>query len=233
MIAPYRKAGSLAALVAALAISGVETDSDLRTRTDPVSFALQNVEGETESHATSSFTPDGVAASLVTSSERQGDRKGMTALEKSLARHTKARPAGVGALPRPDIGTMRQPFPVSPSVETDCREIARSGAIWCDDADKALTRFAAEPRDAVWAAAMEKQLRAQVARDEVGKHWIRALECRTSLCMIEVESTIGPYLGHSIDAASTKRQLSVPAFGYERAEDGSQITVTLLAYSRY
>lgn len=79
-----------------------------------------------------------------------------------------------------------QPFPVSESVAEACKP-AKPGAFRWEAharANALLVQIATEPRDDVWATAMEQQLRAYAEAQPV-KLTIRALECRKTICFIE------------------------------------------------
>src|SRR5579871_4348760 len=76
-------------------------------------------------------------------------------------------------------------FPVSRSVKASCR-------VGCEDLNEVLSQFAQQPRDPVWARSAETKLRNLVLKEN-GKYTIRAIECRTSLCVIEVASIYGSF----------------------------------------
>jgi hypothetical protein len=82
---------------------------------------------------------------------------------------------------------------------------------------------------------MEARLREYVTTDESGKYPIRSLECRTSVCVVEVGSTFGPYFGVFRDGDALYKRVSaeIGAIGYETQPDGSRVTVTLMPYTRY
>lgn len=121
------------------------------------------------------------------------------------------------------------PFPTSASVQDSCKKNPD-----CDRVNAGLKEMAEEPRDVSWATNMEDQLRDYSASFGSGKYTIRAVECRESLCAIEVASVYGilppalPY-GSSLD-----RQLSSwdSWTGHETDQLGAQVTVTLLIYRR-
>src|SRR5882724_10666711 len=70
-------------------------------------------------------------------------------------------------------------FPMAASLAAGCKVDG------CPELDEALAKFSLEPRDLAWAANVETKL-----RDFVGAHsdryMIRTVECRTSLCVMEV-----------------------------------------------
>jgi hypothetical protein len=124
-----------------------------------------------------------------------------------------------------------RPFPLSKSVRRDCEGVSADVGI-CVDVARLLKRFAEEPRDVTWATKTEARIRAFVD-NEGGKYAIRALECRRSVCAVEVESIHGPYLGvdyqTQIDNAVED---SVAAFGDERDSLGQDVTITLRLIER-
>lgn len=79
-----------------------------------------------------------------------------------------------------------QPFPVSESVAEACKPATPGAFRWeaCDRVNALLVQIATEPRDDVWATAMEQQLRAYAEAQPVNLT-IRALECRKTICFIE------------------------------------------------
>jgi hypothetical protein len=121
--------------------------------------------------------------------------------------------------PRNVIG---RPFPVSASVISGCKSAG------CPRVDEYLSQFAQEPRDLAWASDMEIALRNYVTASQPDVT-IRNVECRTSVCFIEVAS-VGPFLkGISLDGPLHSRVLPATcAFGYERG----RTTVTLQPFTR-
>jgi len=119
-------------------------------------------------------------------------------------------------------------FPVSASVIAGCK--SRGG---CPNLDEQLDKFAQEPRDLAWAADVESKLRALVMASS-GQFAIRSVECRTSLCAIEVASLSGPFLsGISLNPALRALLYSgYGAFGIERDASSAKIVVTLLTLER-
>jgi hypothetical protein len=132
------------------------------------------------------------------------------------------------------IDVIGRPFPVSTSVEAACQRISREGHDACDRTHEALQRLAREPRDPAWAAEMEASLQEYVAKTEPGKYSIRALECRSSVCAIEVESIFGPYFGSFDHGAPLYSKLhpGLSATGHEINLDGARITVTVMPYTK-
>lgn len=133
-----------------------------------------------------------------------------------------------------DISVVGRPFPVSPSVAASCRAISGGGDDACDSTWEPLKKMAQEPRSSAWAKEMESMLRDHIAQVDPGKYTIRALECRTSVCVIEVESIFGPYFGSFDHDAPLFKVLypGIGAHGYESNPDATRITVTVMPYTR-
>ena len=112
-----------------------------------------------------------------------------------------------------------RPFPMSPSVEGPCRkEIAKDPkTASCDRVLDLLSAMAREPRDPAWAFEAETRLR-DLINANPKLFTIRAIECRTSLCAIEVASTYGQYLGvDGVDKWIDRNlMLSIGLHGLER-----------------
>ena len=88
-----------------------------------------------------------------------------------------------------------RPFPVSATIEDDCKR--RADAI-CKNVNDKLAKLAQEPRDPVWAPRMEALIEQDVLSVVPGKYQIRNIECRTSLCAVETESN--PNIGNEYGA---------------------------------
>lgn len=133
-----------------------------------------------------------------------------------------------------DTSVIGRPFPVSSSVTTSCRAISGGGDDACGNTWEPLRRMEQEPRDSAWANEMESMLGDHLASGDVGKFRIRAVECRTTICVVEVESMSGPYFG-SFDRDAPLFKVLYPgigAHGYETDPSGTRITVTLMPYTR-
>jgi hypothetical protein len=123
-------------------------------------------------------------------------------------------------------------FPVSPSVKAACASYLASGRDLCDKENELLMKFARESRDPVWANLTEQKLMRFVA-SEGDKFRVRSLECRSSVCAMEVESKVGPYLGIGYEREKTHSLHDDKSiFGYERGDGGVRITVTLRIVER-
>lgn len=123
-----------------------------------------------------------------------------------------------------------RPFPVSTSVMTACRSLGRTCA---EELEGLLQQFAQEPRDPAWATDIEAKLRHRVMTVEPGKFLVRSVECRTSLCALEVASIYGRYpRSASDDVLSDGLFHSDSIFGYETDSSAARITITLALFER-
>ena len=83
-----------------------------------------------------------------------------------------------------------------------------------------------EPRDERWADRAEGDLRKYFLSE--GKYKIRALECRQTLCAVEVRSIHGPFLGLDYEHSEEYQLFEEGSqFAYEKSADGQHVTVTL------
>ena len=120
------------------------------------------------------------------------------------------------------------PFRLSASIMSRCRRLG----IDCDELH--LTKFAEESRDNIWAPLMEENILRLVLSEDSGKYEVRNIECRTTLCALEVASVNGPFFG-SIDVNDPVYRLlssGVQIHAYEIAPDLTKITVTLKMFVR-
>ena len=116
-----------------------------------------------------------------------------------------------------------RPFPVSASVQETCKITG------CADMVQDLSKFVQEPRDPSWSDGMEARLRNYIEA-QPGNYAIRDIECRTSVCAVEVTSNSQfPYSSWTLVnhiAAETDIEL-----GFENASSG-KIVVTYIAFKR-
>jgi hypothetical protein len=82
-----------------------------------------------------------------------------------------------------DISVVGQAFHVSDPVKEGCKR----DTIECPVVMESLARMAKEPRDMYWAAKMEEEIQAVVDAQGSEKFVVRNLECRSSICILEVE----------------------------------------------
>lgn len=132
----------------------------------------------------------------------------------------------------PEIADLQKPgaelFPISGSVKAACERTPDD----CAGEYRLLSRMAEEPRDDAWASAVEKTLREWV-QDEQNRYEIRILECRRSVCVVEVASDMGRYAGPEYQQQKANGISDEAAvFGYERSSDGTIVTITLRLFER-
>lgn len=134
-----------------------------------------------------------------------------------------------------DLSAAGRPFPVSESVVEACNPDRPSASRQegCGRANELLVAMAREPRDAAWAGAMEKELRAYVdAQPE--NYSIRALECRKTICFIETAAAFpGALLMPDYqwrNRLGLAKEYSVDAF--ESDDAGVRLTITLFPFRR-
>lgn len=136
----------------------------------------------------------------------------------------------VGAAVGAEVG---QPFPVSESVESQCRSNPSPGAGECSNVRDLLEEMSRETRDQGWAPAVESTLRAHVMQKLEGAR-IRALECRSSLCAVEVASPAGALeiLRETEQRAYGIYDNSHFALGFETDPSSAITTITLTVFER-
>lgn len=144
---------------------------------------------------------------------------------------------GSAAAEEVDSGAVGRRFPISASVESDCnrRLSDKDSDAICADLYKALSEMSKEPRDSAWARSMESMLRNMVMTASE-TYEIRGIECRTSLCALEVSSIYGQFLYSrhiSHDDALYDGLYDLGATtGYEKNASDQRITVTFLMLHR-
>jgi hypothetical protein len=123
------------------------------------------------------------------------------------------------------------PFPVSTSVQNSCKPNPL-----CDRMKAALKEMGQEGRDDAWATDMEDKLKEYSVSFGPDKYTVRSVECRESLCAIEVASAYGllplglPYSYGGIFDSDLKLWDSWT--GRETDQLGTMVTVTLQMYRR-
>jgi hypothetical protein len=101
---------------------------------------------------------------------------------------------GTADIAVPDPTVIGRPSPVQGAISTQCKQPATlTRLIDCDKISGVLQTLVQEARDSDWAARAEAQLRKAVAADPSTHDFtVRALECRTTLCVLEIAAP-----GHS------------------------------------
>src|ERR1700722_19996001 len=98
-------------------------------------------------------------------------------------------PSGGSRVDRSVIGI---PFPVSPSVEASCKLTGKIDL--CERPHSALAKMTQEPRDEAWAAKTEALIQDEVVSERPAIYTIRNIECRSSICAVEIESPPDAYI---------------------------------------
>lgn len=126
-------------------------------------------------------------------------------------------------------------FPVSQSVEANCKKLSRGTSDGCLEVHETLAEFARQPRDSIWASETEARLRVLIEANP-DPYAIRRIECRTSLCVAEVASIFGMF--HFIPAVGGDKYLDrnlhtdLGSFGFETDPSTATVTVTLMTFER-
>lgn len=164
------------------------------------------------------------------------ERDGTSAVSKGPANNVTARsPAMTGERGDSSQHQARTEHPETPSAVSfsASRSVLAScsGTNTCDHELNLLREFETERRDHTWAPVAEDTLSRFTAEDSM--YVLRQLQCRASMCAIEVASTAGPHLGltYQQEKATGLRKHNA-LFGYERDENGARVTVTLRLYQR-
>jgi hypothetical protein len=114
-------------------------------------------------------------------------------------------------------------FELSESVRENCER--SEGA--CKELVRFLVRMTAEPRNATWARDMEARIEKAVLSGERGKFRIRALECRSTRCALEVASEVDR-IGIEFDSDPAFNDLMMPRQGFFANEHDPQTGITTL-----
>ena len=128
-----------------------------------------------------------------------------------------------------DTSAVGTPFTVSASVENDCK----LDKTVCSLVSQQLEKFSQEGRDTAWADQAEADLQDYIASRGTGKFLIRNIECRATICVVEVASLFGQYL--PMDEADQVKYGLIDghdAWGSEPDPTGVEIAVTLTTYTR-
>jgi hypothetical protein len=131
-------------------------------------------------------------------------------------------------------------FTISPSVETQCTKRAQDNPEdkTCEIANEALSKMAQEARDPEWASATEAKLREELSNGAYNNPIIRSIECRQTMCAIEVASVgiIGfpGLLGEQMEknGFSMEKGREPNMMGFETDSSGAKFTVDVWIYYR-
>jgi hypothetical protein len=131
-------------------------------------------------------------------------------------------------------------FPVSASVLERCGREPKDPSPACEVVMRDLSSMAKEAREEGWSSGMEKRLAVIVKLDP--RFILRAVECRETICAVEVASIeAGAWPGFALPHSLVDRadptlrdelhtDSGIP--GFERDSDGRRVTVTLETFTR-
>jgi len=128
-------------------------------------------------------------------------------------------------------------FSVSPVINVTCASLAKSGTgEICDRVMGLLSLMAKEKRNDAWAPQAEYGLQKFAEAQAGGQFSVRNIECRSSLCAIEVVSLYGQYFTGPAPYRDPLNNLvgftGLEVVGTEKDADGIKVFVTLLIYKR-
>ena len=96
-----------------------------------------------------------------------------------------------------------------------------------------VAKMVTEPRDIEWAARMEEKIQAAVAMEGPEKYAIRNLECRTSMCILEVETRVPEPFHRYEDFITTALRPHAAVTGVpEYQSSGERFRVELMDFER-
>jgi hypothetical protein len=128
------------------------------------------------------------------------------------------------------------PFPVSASIESGCN--GRHYVPTCTTVFARLATMMQEPRDLAWASRMEQKIQDEIISEGDGSFGVRNVECRLTICALEVTSRLSPpygvYITPPLEFINTN-QLYSNVLGYsptEADDSGVKTTITLVVYRR-
>ena len=175
-----RKAiGNTALVIATLMASGVVWRLEFR---GPVNPALPKEQHRLATTAASLQVPEGSASSDLLPRPSSPTRP---ATPVDRAPDAKGSAAANGA---EHLEVAAGPFVVPDSILATCNDPGMKTGHICKKFYADLAQMAKEPRDSAWANNMEEKLQAYIEQ-EFKDASIRNIDCRTSLCAIEVETT--------------------------------------------
>lgn len=121
-------------------------------------------------------------------------------------------------------------FDVSESVKQACK----TDTIECPLVMQSITSMIKEPRDLQWAAAMEETIQAAVDARGSDKYVTRNLECRTSICILEVEVHVpGGFNGRYDKSVTTRLTPNAAAISVaEYDSSGARFYVEVMDFHR-
>jgi hypothetical protein len=164
--------------------------------------------------------------------DRGRDRSDSTELR---VRGQVAEPLRAPPLSGTDDSVIGVPFPVPASAEGVCTISKRlHGPDLCERQHKLLAKMAKEPRDLAWAAKTETLIQDEVTSLSPGNYSIRNIECRSSICAVEMESLSDWYSGATIEFDNANNL--VDGFRLHAVETdsvGREIKVSLVLFNKF
>jgi hypothetical protein len=129
-----------------------------------------------------------------------------------------------------DESVVGHAFQISASVRAGCK----SDAVECPLVMASVAKMAEEPRDIDWATKMEEKIQAAVDMQGPGKYTIRNLECRTSICILELENRVPGAFGGRYEKviASSLRPNAMTISVPEYDSSGTPFHVELMDFER-
>jgi hypothetical protein len=123
------------------------------------------------------------------------------------------------------------PFAVSDSVEVVCK---RRRVNLCEMIHEDLTSLSHEARDLAWAPKIESLIRNKVSSQGPDTYSIRSVDCRSTICAVEVESTADAYIStnYNFQVANGLAE-GRKAFGEEVDASGHRVMVSLIVFVRF
>lgn len=141
-----------------------------------------------------------------------------------------------------DTSVIGRAIPHSESITTECNRINNVEKIGkysqCRIVFSDVVKMMQEPREIEWAKSMEAELRDCVKRYAPEETTIRHLECRQSICILEVASPNGEFRPDAPSAAFSRISNEAHLFvatsltAKEEGHNGEVITVTFRPFKR-
>ena len=202
--------------LAAPSEAGVSSAAEPRESTKPP---------EPESSAPGASASEVAAAPVIESSQQPAD------IDPPKSRGS---PAQISELELHDARTaVGRAFPLSVSLSRRCSQKEVTTSI-CDVIGDFLDRMKMERRDIVWAREMEERLEQTVVALDGGTFEIRAIECRSKRCAVEVAAIDNHYGGDIESDPTLDEELirSTTMFASEKVSGGQERIVTVATFKR-
>jgi hypothetical protein len=135
-----------------------------------------------------------------------------------------------------DDSVIGVPFLVPASLERVCVLGERKqGVDLCERQHNLLAEMAKQPRDLAWAAKTETLIQDEVLSLSPGDFFIRNIECRSSICAVELESPTSWYSGASyeFDAANGLVDGVTMGGAVETDSEGRQVKVSVVLFTKF